>query len=98
MTLHALTRRQGAIVSAVHRLTVGGVAPSYKELCQELGLKSMSAISRLLFGAEERGWLYRLPYKARAVWLTAEARAFVGPQAGDLCPACPYRRARILAL
>ncbi len=43
------------------------VAPSFEELCDAMGLKSKSGIHRLLSGLEERGYIRRLPNKARAI-------------------------------
>ena len=43
------------------------VPPSYHELCGLMELKSKSGIHRLILGLEERGYLRRLPNKARAI-------------------------------
>lgn len=43
------------------------VPPSFEELCHALDLKSKSGIHRLLTGLEERGYIRRLPNRARAI-------------------------------
>ena len=45
----------------------GGVAPSYDEMAQHLGLASKSGIYRLITALEERGLIRRLPHRARAI-------------------------------
>ena len=43
------------------------VPPSFEELCTIMDLKSKSGIHRLLSGLEERGYIRRLPNRARAI-------------------------------
>ena len=45
----------------------GGECPSYDEMRQSLNLKSKSGIHRLIAALEERGFLKRLPHKARCL-------------------------------
>ena len=49
------------------RLKVVGVSPSFEEMKVALNLKSKSGIHRLITGLEERGFIRRLPYRARAL-------------------------------
>lgn len=44
-----------------------GAAPSFREMRDAMGLKSGSGIHRLLTGLEERGFIRRLPCRARAI-------------------------------
>ena len=44
-----------------------GVSPSFDEMKDALGLKSKSGIHRLITGLEERGFIRRLPHRARAL-------------------------------
>lgn len=44
-----------------------GYAPSYDEMREALALKSKSGVHRLVQSLEERGFIYRLPNRARAV-------------------------------
>jgi repressor LexA len=63
-----LTKKQRDLLILIHeRLAKGDVAPSFDEMRQELGLKSKSGIHRLIGALEERGFLERLPNKARAL-------------------------------
>ena len=43
------------------------VSPSFDEMCKQMQLKSKSGIHRLLLGLEERGYIRRLPHRARAI-------------------------------
>jgi repressor LexA len=49
------------------RLKETGVSPSYDEMKDAMELKSKSGIHRLIAGLEERGFIRRLPHKARAL-------------------------------
>ena len=43
------------------------IPPSFEEMKEALGLKSKSGIHRLISGLEERGYIERLPHRARAL-------------------------------
>lgn len=63
-----LTRKQYELLMYIHdRLGVSGVSPSFEEMKEALGLKSKSGIHRLITGLEERGFIRRLPHRARAL-------------------------------
>lgn len=63
-----LTKKQRDLLILIHeRLAQGEVAPSFDEMKDALGLKSKSGIHRLIGALEERGFLERLPNKARAL-------------------------------
>jgi len=63
-----LTRKQYELLVFINRrLTEGGVSPSFEEMKEALGLKSKSGIHRLISGLEERGFIRRLPHRARAL-------------------------------
>ena len=63
-----LTRKQNELLLFINkRLNEGGVSPSFDEMKEALRLKSKSGIHRLITGLEERGFLRRLPHRARAV-------------------------------
>jgi len=49
------------------RLKETGVSPSYDEMKVAMDLKSKSGIHRLITGLEERGFIRRLPHRARAI-------------------------------
>ena len=63
-----LTKKQRDLLVFIHdHMTQGDVAPSFDEMREALGLKSKSGIHRLISALEERGFLERLPNKARAL-------------------------------
>ena len=63
-----LTRKQYELLMYIEAsLRDGGVSPSFDEMKEALGLKSKSGIHRLITGLEERGFIRRLPHRARAL-------------------------------
>ena len=63
-----LTKKQRDLLILIHeRLAMGDIAPSFDEMKDSLGLKSKSGVHRLIGALEERGFLERLPNKARAL-------------------------------
>lgn len=63
-----LTKKQHDLLVFIHNHMSGSdVAPSFEEMKEALGLKSKSGIHRLIRGLEERGYLQRLPHRARAL-------------------------------
>ena len=63
-----LTKKQYQLLMFIDsRLKVAGVSPSFEEMKVALSLKSKSGIHRLITGLEERGFIRRLPYRARAL-------------------------------
>lgn len=63
-----LTRKQRDLLVFIRdRLDSSGVAPSFDEMKDALDLKSKSGIHRLITGLVERGYLQRLPNRARAL-------------------------------
>lgn len=65
---HMLTRKQYELLVFINqRLTESGVSPSFDEMKDALGLRSKSGIHRLITGLEERGFIRRLPHRARAL-------------------------------
>ena len=63
-----LTRKQQELLIFIHRrLSEGGVSPSFDEMKDALELRSKSGIHRLITGLEERGFIRRLPHRARAL-------------------------------
>ncbi len=63
-----LTRKQHELLMFIHeRLTESGVPPSFDEMKDALDLKSKSGIHRLITALEERGFIKRLPNRARAL-------------------------------
>ncbi len=63
-----LTRKQHDLLTFIHeRMRETGVPPSFDEMKEALDLKSKSGIHRLITALEERGFIRRLPYRARAL-------------------------------
>lgn len=63
-----LTTKQNELLRFIHqRLREVGVPPSFDEMKDALDLKSKSGIHRLIMGLEERGFIRRLPNRARAL-------------------------------
>ena len=63
-----LTQKQKDLLMFIHsRLSAGNIAPSFEEMKNHLGLKSKSGIHRLVSGLVERGYIERLPNRARAM-------------------------------
>ncbi|MDB2438007.1 transcriptional repressor LexA [Hellea sp.] len=63
-----LTQKQKDLLLLIDRkIKAVGVPPSYDEMKDALGLASKSGIHRLITALEERGFIRRLPNKARAL-------------------------------
>ena len=66
-----LTRKQYQLLKFIYgRIRDNGISPSFDEMKDALQLKSKSGIHRLITGLEERGFLRRLPHRARAIEIT----------------------------
>jgi repressor LexA len=63
-----LTKKQFELLMFIHeRLKEAGVPPSFDEMKEALDLRSKSGIHRLITALEERGFIRRLPHRARAL-------------------------------
>ncbi len=63
-----LTRKQLELLDFIRtRMDADGVPPSFDEMKEALDLKSKSGIHRLITALEERGFIRRLPHRARAL-------------------------------
>jgi repressor LexA len=66
-----LTRKQHELLTYINeRLHETGVSPSFEEMKDALDLKSKSGVHRLISALEERGFIRRLPNRARALEVT----------------------------
>lgn len=66
--LFMLTRKQQELLLFIHeRMKESGVPPSFDEMKDALELASKSGIHRLITALEERGFIRRLPNRARAL-------------------------------
>src|ERR1700716_3126966 len=63
-----LTRKQFELLRFINeRVKESGVPPSFDEMKDALDLRSKSGIHRLITALEERGFIRRLPNRARAI-------------------------------
>ena len=77
-----LTAKQRELLLFINqRLTATGVSPSFDEMKDALHLKSKSGIHRLVSGLEERGFIRRLPHRARALEVTKLPEESAAPTA-----------------
>ncbi|HRQ62105.1 MAG TPA: repressor LexA, partial [Alphaproteobacteria bacterium] len=85
-----LTKKQKDLLLFIHERLKNDsdVAPSFEEMKDALGLKSKSGIHRLITALVERGYLERLPNRARALQVKRLPES-VGKPAPALRPAAP---------
>ena len=77
-----LTSKQNELLRFIHeRLKADGVPPSFDEMKDALDLRSKSGIHRLIMALEERGFIRRLPNRARALEVLRLPEAASAPQA-----------------
>lgn len=63
-----LTKKQHELlVFLEERISLTGITPSFEEMKKKVGLKSKSGIHRLISALEDRGFIKKLPFKARAI-------------------------------
>jgi repressor LexA len=63
-----LTTKQKELLTFINdRLQETGVPPSFDEMKEALALQSKSGVHRLIIALEERGFIRRLPHRARAI-------------------------------
>ena len=63
-----LTKKQLSLLKFIEeRIRKNGISPSFEEMKDALNLKSKSGIHRLILALEERGFIRRLPHRARAL-------------------------------
>ena len=71
-----LTKKQHELFLFLEeRISLSGVTPSFEEMKKKVGLKSKSGIHRLISGLEERGFIKKLPFKARAIEILKRSKA-----------------------
>ena len=67
-----LTPRMADCLSAIRDLSQGGVPPSYRELQDRLGLKSLSGIHRMVMSLKERGIITVADNRARSIEIVGD--------------------------
>lgn len=74
-----LTRKQHELLRFIQiRLEEDGVSPSFEEMKDALDLKSKSGVHRLISALEERGFIRRLPNRARALEILRQPEDVTG--------------------
>ncbi|MDO5646531.1 transcriptional repressor LexA [Paracoccus sp. (in: a-proteobacteria)] len=86
-----LTKKQIELLEFIQkRMARDGVPPSFDEMKDALDLRSKSGIHRLVTALEERGFIRRLPHRARALEVVrlpdALAHLATDTQTGDVVP------------
>lgn len=75
-----LTRKQLELLEFIQkRMAHDGVPPSFDEMKEALDLRSKSGIHRLITALEERGFIRRLPHRARALEIVKLPEAMEKP-------------------
>src|SRR5688500_20390997 len=83
-----LTAKQRELLHYIDgRLKQSGVSPSFDEMREALDLKSKSGVHRLISALEERGFIRRLPNRARALEILRMPDAQAGIASQPRAPA-----------
>jgi repressor LexA len=78
-----LTKKQHELLTFIAaRLRETGFSPSFEEMKEALNLKSKSGIHRLITALEERGFIRRLPHRARALEVIRLPESVLATQSG----------------
>ena len=89
-----LTRKQSELLTYIQdRLKESGVSPSFEEMKDALALKSKSGVHRLISALEERGFIRRLPNRARALEVLRLPEAQAGMAVQAKAPVTPPQAA-----
>jgi len=90
-----LTQKQHELLYFINRkLSENGVPPSFDEMKDALGLRSKSGIHRLITGLEERGFIRRMPHRARALEVVRLPKA--APEPKTARPKGPFKPSLIV--
>lgn len=74
-----LTAKQHELIRFIQqKLEETGISPSFEEMKEALDLKSKSGVHRLISALEERGFIRRLPNRARALEVLKQPEDVVG--------------------
>jgi repressor LexA len=89
-----LTRKQSELLTYIQgRLAESGISPSFEEMKDALALKSKSGVHRLISALEERGFIRRLPNRARALEVVRMPDAKAGIASDPKAPVTPPQAA-----
>lgn len=82
-----LTRKQHELLMFIHsRIQNDGISPSFDEMRTALELRSKSGIHRLITALEERGFIRRMPHRARAIEIIRMPEDMVPQSRGNFRP------------
>src|SRR5678809_850354 len=85
-----LTAKQRELLLFIdNRLNESGISPSFDEMREALDLKSKSGVHRLISALEERGFIRRLPNRARALEVVKVPETEMPANVVQLRPAAP---------
>ena len=85
-----LTAKQRELLLFIDdRLKESGISPSFDEMREALDLKSKSGVHRLISALEERGFIRRLPNRARALEVMKLPETDASAKVVQLRPAAP---------
>ena len=85
-----LTAKQRELLLFIdQRLKQDGISPSFDEMREALDLKSKSGVHRLISALEERGFIRRLPNRARALEIVKLPEVQQSAKVVQLRPAAP---------
>ena len=90
-----LTKKQHELLCFINdRLEATGISPSFEEMKEALELKSKSGIHRLISALEERGFLRRLPNRARALEILKLPEGVVSEKPSNVAQFAPRAEAK----
>ena len=93
-----LTRKQIQLLEFIQsRMARDGVPPSFDEMKLALDLRSKSGIHRLVTALEERGFIRRLPHRARALEIVRLPDALMRGEGDGADSAAPGFQPRVIA-
>lgn len=71
-----LTPAQADVLAVIRRLlSEKGYSPSYREIAEGVGLKSIGHLTQIIDGLEERGYIRRIPDRARSIQIISGGKA-----------------------
>jgi repressor LexA len=73
-----LTERQRQVLGFLRESEEHGQCPSYKEIADRIGFNSNSNVHRVIIALEERGFIRRIPHRARAIEVIKPAGVRIG--------------------
>ncbi len=74
-----LTKLQADLLSFLRTAEADQETPSFQQMADALRLSSKSGIARLITALEERGYVERIPNRARAIWVVPDHVHRSGP-------------------